>query len=78
MRVTVGKRHALSPVDGDELCDPLEHRVGLIAMRGVAAIRQADDLDRAAGLAGDGFGLGHRPVLIVETLNDENWTGDAR
>lgn len=29
-------------------------------------------------MAPDCFCLGHRPVLIAETLNDENWTGDAR
>src|SRR6266496_576561 len=58
-----------SPMDGDELCDPFEHRLGLIAMGGVAAIYQAEKFDRAAGLAGDGFGLSHGSVLIVETLN---------
>lgn len=71
-------RPTTSPIDGDELCDPLKHRVGLIAMSGVATIGQAEDLDWAAGLAGDRFGLGHGPVLIVETLNDENGAGNAR
>jgi hypothetical protein len=71
-------RQTISPVNRDELCDRIEHRLGLIAMSGVAAIGQAQDLDRAAGLAGDGFGLGHSPVLIVETLNDESRAGDSR
>ena len=47
-------------------------------MSGVAAICQAEDLDRAPGLARDCLWLGHRPVLILETLNDENRTSDAR
>src|SRR5579859_1380446 len=71
-------RLAISPVEGDKLCDLLEHRIGLIAMRGVAAIGQAKNLDRSARLAGDCFWLRHGPVLILETLNHENWTGDAR
>src|SRR6266849_2970353 len=61
---------ALEP--GDEARHRLEHDAGLVAVRGVPAVGQAQELDRTAGLPRDGLELRHRPVLVVETLDREH------
>src|SRR5882672_5135228 len=57
---------------GDEAGRRLEHDAGLIAVRGVPAVGQAQELDRTAGLPCDGLQLRHRPVFVVEALDREH------
>ncbi len=60
-----------------EFLDGLQHRLGLVAMRRVAAIGQSENFYRAGGLTLDGFDLRHGAVLIVEPLDDKDGTGDV-
>src|SRR5712691_4844633 len=53
----------------DEAGHRLEHDGGLVAVRGVPAVGEAQQLDRAAGLFCDRLELRHRPVLVVEALD---------
>lgn len=39
--------------NGHELCDCFEHRLGLVAVCGVAAVGERENLDQARGLARD-------------------------
>src|SRR5689334_21336669 len=59
-------RARIEPVD--EAGHRLEHRPGLVAVRRMAAVRQAQQLDRTARLLRDRLELRHRPVLVVEAL----------
>src|SRR5712675_1802162 len=63
---------ALQPVD--EAHHGLEDDLGLVALRGVPAVGQAQQLDRTAGLPGDRIELRHRPVFVVEALDREHRT----
>src|SRR6266852_5426220 len=61
---------ALEP--GDEAGHRLEHDTGLVAVRGVPAVGQAQELDRTSGLPCNGLELRHGPVFVVETLYREH------
>src|SRR5260221_3606745 len=63
---------ALQPVD--EAHHRLEDNGGLVAVRGVAAVGQAQELDRSAGLPGDRIELRHRPVFVIEALDRQHRT----
>src|SRR6267143_3805924 len=53
----------------DEAGHRLEHDGGLVAVRGVPAVGEAQELDRAAGLFCDRLELRHRSVFVVEALD---------
>src|SRR2546430_14106955 len=63
---------ALEP--GDEARHRLEPHAGLIAVRRVPAVGEAQQLDRTAGLPRDRLELRHRPVFVVEALDREHRT----
>src|SRR5438477_4122981 len=63
---------ALEP--GDEARHRLEHHAGLIAVRRVPAVGEAQQLDRTAGLPRDRLELRHRPGFVVEALDREHRT----
>src|SRR5882672_625796 len=67
---------ALEPAD--EAGHRLEYDGGLVAVRGVPAVGQTQELDRAAGLLCDRVELRHRPILVVETLDREHRTMYSR
>src|SRR5882762_5603644 len=56
----------------DEARHRLEHHAGLVAVRRVSAVGEAQELDRTAGLPRDRLELRHRPVFVVETLDREH------
>src|ERR1700704_4440169 len=56
----------------DEARHRLENHAGLVAVRRVPAVGEAQELDRAAGLPRDRLELRHRPVLVVEALDREH------
>ena len=67
------------PVDSvQEFCNRSEHRIRLVALRGVAAIFERENFDWAGGLPLDRFHLGHGAVLIFAALDDEDGAGDLR
>ena len=66
----------------EHLTNELPYRLNrgfkLIALRGVAAIREGKNFDRTGALGRDGLDLLHRAVLIVEALNNKHRAGDPR
>ena len=62
----------------DESRHRFEHHAGLVAVRRVPAIGEAQQLDRAAGLPRDRVQLRHGPVFVVEALDREHGAIHAR
>src|SRR5262245_46460778 len=56
----------------DEARHGFDHHLGLVPVRRMAAIREAQQLDRPTGLPGDRIELGHGAVLVVEALDRQH------
>lgn len=61
-----------------EFANRFEDSLRVVAMRGVTAVVEGKDFDRATGLAGNGLDLRHGSVWIVEALNGQDRAADAR
>ena len=67
----IASRHAI-----DSVCDCVDHRRGMVDMRGVCIARQDEPLHRPAHAGLDRFELRRRAVRVVEALDQQHRAGD--